>query len=312
MDSRDIKEEPKPIADSKYLETLYGLQKELLDNYIKIEGLPMYPLDINTKKSQIILKDFVGRVIEELAEGYESLLAVDELTQKNELWVNEINEVDYIQTLNHLQNAGEEIADSLHFMLELLIYSNIQPKDIDNFIEKYIKYQHHPITTNGSEVKEYWYQLSEQNILRKAIVVGTNMMYDKLPIDLESNLKKTVDLVQDIIDDYEDSYEFIHKHVLDIRYLSCGRYYSHELYYSYKYMLWEVTYWLNIARNFLKNKPWKQSQMMTNESGYQEAIIMAFLSMMGLFFNLGLVDSDIYFLYWKKNKVNQFRIKSNY
>lgn len=77
-------------------------------------------------------------------------------------------------------------------------------------------------------------------------------------------------------------------------------------------MLWEVTYWLNIARNFLKNKPWKQSQMMTNESGYQEAIIMAFLSMMGLFFNLGLVDSDIYFLYWKKNKVNQFRIKSNY
>lgn len=51
---------------------------------------------------------------------------------------------------------------------------------------------------------------------------------------------------------------------------------------------------------------------MTNESGYQEAIIMAFLSMMGLFFNLGLVDSDIYFLYWKKNKVNQFRIKSNY
>lgn len=52
--------------------------------------------------------------------------------------------------------------------------------------------------------------------------------------------------------------------------------------------------------------------MMTNESGYQEAIIMAFLSMMGLFFNLGLVDSDIYFLYWKKNKVNQFRIKSNY
>ena len=154
MDSRDIKEEPKPIADSKYLETLYGLQKELLDNYIKIEGLPMYPLDINTKKSQIILKDFVGRVIEELAEGYESLLAVDELTQKNELWVNEINEVDYIQTLNHLQNAGEEIADSLHFMLELLIYSNIQPKDIDDFIEKYIKYQHHPITTNGSEVKE--------------------------------------------------------------------------------------------------------------------------------------------------------------
>ena len=76
MDSRNIKEPTPQIEDGKHLEKIYDLQKELLDSYIKIEGLPSYPIDVNSKKSQIILKDFTGRVIEELGEGYESMLKV--------------------------------------------------------------------------------------------------------------------------------------------------------------------------------------------------------------------------------------------
>lgn len=82
MDSRDIIEEPIKVVGGKYLECMYSLQKELLEQYIKVEGLPQYPIDVNTKKSQIILKDFVGRVIEELAEGYEALILVSKLTEK--------------------------------------------------------------------------------------------------------------------------------------------------------------------------------------------------------------------------------------
>ena len=131
MDSRDIIEEPIKVVGGKYLECMYSLQKELLEQYIKVEGLPQYPIDVNTKKSQIILKDFVGRVIEELAEGYEALILVSKLTEKNKLWKSDYEEEEYIQCLNHLQNAGEEMADAMHFMLELLIYSNIQAKDIE-------------------------------------------------------------------------------------------------------------------------------------------------------------------------------------
>ena len=72
MDSRDIKEEPGIIPDYKYLEEIYQMQKNLLSGYIGIEGLPQYPVDINTKASQTLLKDFTARVIEELSEGYES------------------------------------------------------------------------------------------------------------------------------------------------------------------------------------------------------------------------------------------------
>ena len=60
MDSRNIKEPTPQIEDGKHLEKIYDLQKELLDSYIKIEGLPSYPIDVNSKKSQIILKDFTS------------------------------------------------------------------------------------------------------------------------------------------------------------------------------------------------------------------------------------------------------------
>ena len=71
MDIRDIKEEVVyPLG--KGLTEMYRLQKVLLDSYIKIEGLPQYPVNVNLKVSQSLIKDFVGRVIEELGEGYES------------------------------------------------------------------------------------------------------------------------------------------------------------------------------------------------------------------------------------------------
>ena len=82
MDIRDIKEEPEIVENGKFLEKIYELQKVLLDHYIGIEGLPQYPVDVNTKSSQVLLKDFTGRVTEELAEGYESHILVHEMIQQ--------------------------------------------------------------------------------------------------------------------------------------------------------------------------------------------------------------------------------------
>lgn len=82
MDSRDIIQEPGIIPGDKYLEEIYSMQKELLSGYIGIEGLPQYPIDINTKASQSLLKDFTARVVEELSEGYESFQAISESMSK--------------------------------------------------------------------------------------------------------------------------------------------------------------------------------------------------------------------------------------
>ena len=115
MDSRDIKEEPSIPKDNKYLESIYEMQKQLLDSYISIEGLPKYPLNINTKTNQLILKDFTSRVIEELAEAYESLLLVEELTITKQNWftISSTSIDSFVECMNHLQNASEEMADAL-------------------------------------------------------------------------------------------------------------------------------------------------------------------------------------------------------
>lgn len=298
MDSRDIKEEPIKVVGGKYLECIYSLQRKLLDSYIKIEGIPSYPVDVNTKKSQVLLKDFTGRVIEELAEGYEALTLVEELTIKNQLWFGSIYSVDdFIQTLNHLQNAGEEMADAMHFMTELLIYANIQPEDIDAYLNKWLDKN----IPNSVSIKG-------KNTIDKAMNIGSLTFINSILTDPLIGNKNIVDLVS--VYDTIKADEELPK--VDKRFLTCGRMYNKEKYDSYRPMMWDVTYHLNIARNFLKNKPWKQSQMMTNEAQYQESLVKAFISMMGLFYLMGIDEENLFFLYFKKNMVNQFRIKSNY
>lgn len=301
MDSRDITEEPIKVVGGKYLEYMYSLQKNLLEQYIKVEGLPQYPIDVNTKKSQIILKDFVGRIIEELAEGYEALILVSKLTEKNKLWKSEYEDVDYIQCLNHLQNAGEEMADAMHFMLELLIYSNIQEEDIEAYLNNWLK------------DKVSFGLTKTLPTLAKAMQVGLSILYND-PCNMVSepkDMNKTY-LLEEFENMEVDDENRSSIYNMDLRFHQCGRVYNKLIYSSYKYMMWDVTYHLNIARNFLKNKPWKQSQMMTNEGAYQEEIVKAFILMMGLFLAMGINPENLYFLYFKKNRVNFFRIQSKY
>ena len=302
MDSRDIIEEPIKVVGGKYLECMYSLQKELLEQYIKVEGLPQYPIDVNTKKSQIILKDFVGRVVEELAEGYEALILVSKLTEKNKLWKSDYEEEEYIQCLNHLQNASEEMADAMHFMLELLIYSNIQAKDIEDYLDNWLK------------DKVSFGVTKTLPTLAKAMQVGLSILYND-PCNMVSEPKamnKTYLLEEfESMDEDSEDPRLVNKRI-DTRFYQCGKFYNKLTYSSYKYMMWDVTYHLNIARNFLKNKPWKQSQMMTNEGAYQEEIVKAFILMMGLFLAMGISPENLYFLYFKKNRVNKFRIESKY
>ena len=286
MDARDIKEIPPVVEEGRYLEALYSLQKELIDHYVGIEGLPQYPLDVNTKKNQLLIKDFVGRVIEELAEGYESFKLVGEITERNQLWFNGDYNNEYVHMLNHLQNANEEQADALHFMVELLIFANIQPEDIDSYCNKIC-----------DDLNQHTLTLTT-NTLHKAGMIGYNM----LKVDNGSEVTTPVLNLLTLLDSDKDT-----------SLIKGGSLYSSPSYLEMKSNMWDVVYHLNIARNYLKNKPWKQSQMMTNESAFQEELVKAFIKLIGYFYTLGLNDlEDIYVLYFKKQRVNKFRIHSNY
>lgn len=295
MDSRDIKEEPNIPKDNKLLESIYEMQKQLLDSYINIEGLPKYPLNVNTKHNQSILKDFTSRVIEELAEAYESLLLVENLTITRQFWftISSTSVDSFVECMNHLQNASEEMADAMHFFIELLIYTNIQPEDISVYIK--------------NKLPENRVQ-NPSNIIECGMILGRQWLSN---MNVLPDIEQTKNIVN-LISKYEQVKVDFSIPEYNTKLLHCGENYNYELYNSYKSYLWDITYELNISRNFLKNKPWKQSQMMTNESAYQEEIVRSFVLFLGTLYIMGVNANNLYYIYFKKNKINQFRIKSKY
>lgn len=288
MDSRDIKEVPPTVEDGKYLEKIYELQKELLEGYIKIEGLPPYPININAKSSQTLIKDFIGRVIEELAEAYESILEVGKITKENRYFI-EPNKTELNKALNHLQNISEELADAMHFMVELLIYSNIQPEDIQNYLNK---------------LNQEYSLTFKDDILYNAMISGFVMLDD-----IENNSINSISLIDIAKKEFSDDKSIVDR---DWELYQACSFVNLETFNKLKMGLWEVTYHLNIARNFLKNKPWKQSQMMSDEIRFQEQVVLGFIKMMGLYLVMGVLSPNLYYIYFKKNRINLFRQRSKY
>lgn len=290
MNSYDVKEEPKNLSEG-FLEEIYSLQKQLLEGYIGIENLPPYPVNVNTKASQTLLKDFTGRVIEELSEGYESFVEISEMFEERGYMVStdkEVNRKFSDKVEPYLQNANEENADALHFMVELLIYAGIEAEDIN------------------SKVDEYDEELGDvPDTLVKCFSLGRDwMLSDKIGIIYigESH-------TWPLLNGPGDEAKLIHGKSLVIG----GSKYdwtNYRIYYPVA--IWAVTHHLNIARNFLKNKPWKQSQVMTQEAKYREYLIKAFILLCGYFDLLGMEAKDAYYLYFKKNRINLFRQKSKY
>ena len=74
----------------------------------------------------------------------------------------------------------------------------------------------------------------------------------------------------------------------------------------------EVVYWMGLAANTLKNKPWKQSHISTDDNKFRMYMSCAYIQLIFLLGVSGLTSKDIYEVYYKKSEVNKFRQRSNY
>ena len=290
MDIRDIKEQA-PLVDDKQLEEIYSLQKNLMEGYIgKIEkDLPMYPIDVNSRKGQAVLKDMSARVIEEIGEGYESTTYALQLLSKYGFNKNIMTEEDHTMLLNHLQNSNEEQADAIAFFVELMLYCNILPEDVYRYVQNVLlkKYQ-----TNK---RFYWN-------LESLMEVGLALLQERFG-DITSGLYRVIE-----DEDFETQEEADHV----FSYIPGYNYISWDFHDNEAKLAWEVTYHLSVARNFLKNKPWKQTGVMTDEKALQEEIVIAFIEYLGYLKYCGFTAQSVYVLRFKKHLVNCFRQRSQY
>lgn len=69
---------------------------------------------------------------------------------------------------------------------------------------------------------------------------------------------------------------------------------------------------LGMMCNCLKNKPWKQSNMITDKKAFYSRLAKVWVYYYGIMVCSLMNDSEIIDIYFKKSQVNQFRQRSNY
>lgn len=73
------------------------------------------------------------------------------------------------------------------------------------------------------------------------------------------------------------------------------------------------TYNLGLACNLLKNKPWKNTHLITDQKRFKEFLLKGYSDLIYCAIDHDLESiAGVYLVYMKKNLVNKFRIDSNY
>lgn len=273
MELKQAIEYPLPEVGVFQLETIFELQKTMMEPFIKTEGLPPYPININLKENQKLIKDFISRVTEELCEAYEKY----ELASTE--YFDEFRKTGLHEHLDKLINLfNEECSDAIHFMVELLIYVNI----------------------DANAVKDYYLMdLQNSDPLNLSRIENTLELITKYSdLFLQFSGKKGTPANHYLLD----------KHEFNKAGRKFGVYTNEEI----KSMIFLTIYKLNMAANCLKNKPWRKTVTETNEDKFQKYVMDAFMQMIHLLVFLGNDHNSIFKIYFTKNLINIERSKTNY
>jgi len=210
-DVRDVME----VTDDR-LKMIFNRQKELMEKYHDIEAkfrlTSDCPVNMHDGKGQLLLKDFAWRTTEELAE------AMDALGQKEDII-----------------KIQEEVADALHFLVEMGILSGIDYTEV---------------------------------------VPPTLLTKDEDSLDILFNMA-SIPLLK-------------------------------------TYAFNQVITNLGMTCHTLKNKPWKQTQMLTDTNEYKKRYVQTFCSFIVFCISMDMDSDRLFELYFKKATVNSFRQRSKY
>lgn len=255
---------------------MLGMQKNLLVHYIQIEGLKQYPIDLNERDNQKLIKDFIRRFIEELCEAYECLYYASACVTTNKSDEARV----------HIVNYNQEIADAWHFLLEILIYCNVDEYKLDGAIER-------KFDENGLDAL-----YRKDDPLQSLYNVGGfyNQGLGHNEVKRSRNMFRI----------------YTHQETLEDPKIRGSFSISPEALTIHAKFLWFITYDFNMAANQLKNKEWAQSDIKVNEIQFQEKLFKGLETLITYFDFADLSFDCLYQNYDKKNKINHERIKGGY
>ena len=234
------------------LDEIFKEQKALMEKYHDIEkatGLlqtDQVPVNIHDKHGQARLKDFAWRVTEELGEALEAFEIHSDIED----------------------HYDEELADALHFLVEMTILAGIDTQSLINEVRE--------LQENGIEISESEKGLHGGFDKLTLLYVSTALTDAQVSLFLSGSPEGKRD--EDIV----------------------------------VYMTGKFIRELAKACNFLKNKPWKQSQMLTDVKRFRKQMAKTWQVFIQLAIEANITADRLFELYVGKNKVNKFRQRSNY
>lgn len=248
-----------PKSDTDLVREMILHQQDLLERYKEIEGLPDWPMPFQDRQTQRWVKDYLWRVTEEISEGMEALYLIDTTGE--------------IRLMHqHITHFFEEIADAIHFMLCVMIITDVQIRPDSS----------RPDVLVGSYERARPYE-ADCKLLGEAFFCIRNTQFFDKEGEIELRLGKKVTqkaLALEVIC------------ILDI----CS----------------QIQYQLGLCGNVLKNKLWKQTAVMSDQLAFNSRVRITFQWMFRMLFRCGFTPKDIFMLYMSKKLVNKWRQETQY
>lgn len=258
------------ITATETLSEMMSIQRKLLSHYIQLESLPQYPVELNEKNNQKLIKSFVARYVEELAEAYEQLLsALGFISQNREREARE-----------RIILYNEEMADANHFLLEILLYCNMDEYLIDEHLEEFF-------TSRGME-NLYTPLQTIKNLLLAGNFINRNIA--KSP---GFNIYKAQERMEDPT-------------------IAGGSVINLELIEHHSSQLWNISYSLMIMVNELKNRPHRQTDTSVNMGNFFNKLILALVEIGRYWDFAGFTEQGLWQSYKRKSDTNFIRITNGY
>lgn len=269
--------QPKDSGKST-MDAMFNLQSQLMKEYQKIEGLPDWPLDIQIKENQKLLRNFGLRFITELGESFHEL--------RNAYY--QISSNKKVEAQNSIKQFNAELGDCMAFLLEIMIFSGIQEAELQQWMEGF-----------NRENEGYSSMLNPEDIMGSLVNYG-NFQNIQEGMDLESqkNMFEILTL-KDIF--LKNNHEWLG-----------GRKVSETYCDTVSQFYWWIVFTLTQALNKLKSKDWTQAEGVSNEIAFKEGILGTFILFIQLLQFLDKRELSTYKTYWLTYTKNMERIKGGY
>lgn len=261
------------LNSGKLLPGIFTMQENLINRYVERDMLPPRGLDINDPKTAEFFRKAVGWLTEEVFEAEED----------NKALVMNIMQNDPKDATMLLKNYSKEMGDVLAFLIEIMIYAEIGPKEVEAYYEQVASTQNLPIITGDGLSTGY----------RFARHLGFYENPDL--VDAKRYAKTLVPLAVYEMEYYAGYVVGVELHKFQV-----------EGYFNLIGALWRGV-------NFLKRKPWVEGDRpFVNVPLFQQHIMEAFTWYLSVADMGGWEPKGIYYHFERVNKLNHKRLDEGY